>query len=201
VATKIQLCSQALTLIGAGPITTDIGPDARQVASNQLYDPCVSELLGLHRWHFATTAQQLTYVEVPLTHWASAHQVPAGTLNVNAVRVQDALIEFDRYDDQIHSDASASDVVMAELTRVVGETYWPEYFTACVRLKLAAAFATAVAKDDAMANVFEGRFIRQLGQARLLDSQGRTAGKMPVGRFATVVAGWGHGRGLRGQVD
>jgi hypothetical protein len=188
--TQISLCSQALALIGAPPITSTVGSDARQVASAQLYEPIVGDILGLHRWHFASTGVELVLLgATTATRWANKYQLPTDVLMIHGVFVNDDPIEFDRFDDQIHCDATAADDVMLEYTRRVSETFWPVYFSSCVRLKLAAAFAIAIAQDSEKANVFEGKFIRQVAAARLADSQGRTASKLPVGRFAAIVQG------------
>ena len=58
--TQLSLCAQALTLIGAGPIVTLAGQDARSVAATQLYEPIVGDILGLHRWRFCSSIVQLT---------------------------------------------------------------------------------------------------------------------------------------------
>jgi hypothetical protein len=185
---KIQLCSQASVLIGAGPITKFTGPDAREIAANTLYDPCVKELLGGHRWRFASAAYLLQRnLAAPSTRYEASYPIPPDTLSIHGVFINDTPIDFDRFDNDLHCDALATDAVYAEVTRNVDEAHWPPYFVTAVQLRLAAAFALAVAHDDSLASVFEGKLLRQLSQARLLDSQGRTNRKMPVGRMAAYV--------------
>jgi len=187
---SVGICAQALTLIGAGPISSFEGPDARSVAASQLYDPIVETLMGLHRWRFASASFELSrLVAAPTTRWEAKYTVPAGTMVIHNVIVNDCSIPFDRFDNEIHCDAQETDEVYCEVTREIAESYWPKYFVACVRLKLAAAFAIAVAHNEDRANVYEGQFIRQFTQAKLLDSQGRTAAKLQVGGLRAFVAG------------
>lgn len=197
--TQLSICNEALVLIGAGKIASLAGNDARAIASSTLYTPALEETLAAHRWRFASAAAVMTRDgAAPDTRWEASYALPAGVHVVHGVFVQDQPIAFDRFADKIHCNAAATDTVIVEVTTAVSDTLWPAYFSACVRLKLAAQFALAIAADANMASVFEGKFVRQMAQARLLDSQGRTAAKMPVGRLAAFVSG-GRGGYLRIQ--
>lgn len=188
--TKIQLCSQALVMCGASPIASLAGPSAEAIASDQLYEPAVEELIGVYRWRFATRTVLLSRLaDAPTSIYEAAYQLPADVLMVHAATVNDHLIEFDRYEGQLHCNARSSDAVYLTYSYRPGEDFWPTYFAVCVRLKLASQFAIAVASNDQLAQVYEGKLIRQLTAARLADAQGRTAAKLPVGNFRAIHGG------------
>ena len=54
-STSVQLCSRALVMIGANPITALDGTDTSTEATVaiQMYETAVSDLLSRHRWRFA----------------------------------------------------------------------------------------------------------------------------------------------------
>lgn len=181
---KFDMASQALVLVGHRPIAAFDGPSAGEIAANQLYQASVDEVLGLHRWRFATKAVQLSRLaDAPLTEWSAAYALPAEASIIHAVQIRGKDIEFDRFEDELHCDADVTDTVILIRGRRVAEEAWPPYFEAAVRLKLASVFALPVAEDANKASFYEGKFIRQLALAKTLDSQGRTAAKMPVGRL------------------
>jgi hypothetical protein len=190
VSDKVLLCSQALVMVGHPPVTTLEGPSAGQVVANTIYEATVTELLGMHRWRFATRALQLSrLVAEPVTEWDAAYDLPLECTIVHALEVNQEGIEFDRYGQELHCNAGADDVVvLVEGFRAL-EAGWPLYFESLVRLKLASIFAIAVAESEEKAGIYEGKFMRQFNQAKLLDSQGRTAAKVGVGGMARFVGG------------
>lgn len=187
---KYALASEALVLVGHKPIASFEGPSSGEIAASTLYDATVEELLGLHRWRFNAKAAQLSRLAAePVTEWSAAYELPATCMVIYAVQVRGCDIEFDRYADEIHCDADATDVVVLIYGYGAAEERWPPYFTALARSKLAAVFAIPVADSEEKASLYEGKFIRQLTNAKTLDSQGRTAAKMPVGGLARYHRG------------
>jgi hypothetical protein len=55
-----------------------------------------------------------------------------------------------------------------------------------VILQMASVFAYSVAQQEALADLFEKRALRQFTVARNLDSQSQTNRKLPVSRFLDV---------------
>jgi hypothetical protein len=81
-ASKIDLVSNALILIGDSPINTlDGNTRAQQVGSN-LYDNIVKFELTKHRWGFARKKAQLSLTtDVPADpEWQSIYQLPSDLL-------------------------------------------------------------------------------------------------------------------------
>lgn len=187
---KIKLCSEALVLIGHTPLTSLAGATAGAIAGTALYDATIDELLALHRWRFCSKAVQLDRLaDAPLTKWEAAYQIPAEAEILHGLQVNGYPIEYDRFENELHCDAQETDVVVAVYGYKAEESRWPAYFDAVVRLKLAAQFALTVTASAEIASIFEGKFVRQLTAAKLLDSQGQTARKLPVGGLARYHQG------------
>lgn len=187
---KVLLCSQALVMVGHKPITDLAGPSSGQIVANAIYDAVADEMLGLHRWRFSTRALQLSRLDVPiLTQWSAVYGLPLECTVIHAVQVNLQDIPFDRYAQEIHCDAVVSDVVSLIEGFRAEEATWPPYFQALMRLKLASIFAIAVAENEEKASLYEGKLVRQLGQAKLLDSQGRTAARIGLGGMTRFVGG------------
>ena len=66
-ATKIDLVSAALVLIGDSPINSLVGSARAQQVANSLYDSIVKNELTKHRWGFARAKAQLSLTtDVPV---------------------------------------------------------------------------------------------------------------------------------------
>jgi len=81
-ATKIDLVSAALVLIGDTPINSLIGNSRAQQVANALYDSIVQNELTKHRWGFARAKAQLALTtDTPVDQeWQSIYQLPADIL-------------------------------------------------------------------------------------------------------------------------
>jgi hypothetical protein len=190
VPNKFEMASSALVMVGSNPITSFEGIGSAEIVAANLYEPTVRELLGLYRWRFATVDDQLTRMEgAPKGRYSASYLLPADTLQLQAVQIRGCNIEFDRFNDYVRCDAGADDTVIATRTVRVGEAFWPGYFEALVRTKLAAAFAIQVADDGEKAAIYEGKALRLFAAAKNIDAQGRTARKMPAGRLRRVHGG------------
>lgn len=194
---KFSICSEALVLVGSDPITDFDSGGAGEVIAGTLYEPTVRQLLGSYRWRFSTVLVPLSRLAVPpITNFEAAYQLPATIecLTVNALRTDDMDDEdpglvFDRYEDQIHCNAEVTDKVIASITYRSSEQYWPAYFETLLRFELASSFAIPIAEDTDKANVYAGKALRYGANARSLDSQGRTARRLPVGGLARYHGG------------
>jgi hypothetical protein len=92
-ASKIQLISNALILIGDLPITSLEGNSRAQTVANNLYDNIVQNEMTKFRWGFARKKAQLDLtVSVPVgTEWQSIYQLPADLLFLIKINPQNSL--------------------------------------------------------------------------------------------------------------
>lgn len=198
--TNIDICSRALVMIGANPITSFNEGTDEAVAASNLYESTVQNALSMHPWTFAVGHVQLSRLEdEPDGKWDAAYQLPSSPdcLAVRTVMVNGYPIEFDRFEDNIHCDASTADEVILKGIFRVDEQFWPPYFQRYVTLVMAALLAESVAAKTDLANVMEDRAEKQFARARSMDSQGRTAVKFDTSRFITRRFRQGSYNGLR----
>lgn len=180
---KFQICSQASILVGGNPIAAFDQSSTEATIAETLYEDAVLDLLASYRWRFASRVVELNR-DATFTgnSWYEArYQLPSDWTCIYGVRINTNSIEFDLQGDQIYCDAEATDVVEALLGWRPNEGDFPPYFVTCLKLSLAAMFAVPIAEDPQKASYYETKFIRHFAQARSIESQGRTAMKLPVG--------------------
>ena len=113
-----------------------------------------------------------------------AYQLPADTLLVHAVTVNDAQIEYQIYGDMVYADTSTQDTVIADFTFRATEENFPSYFTIALEYGLASAFATSIARDGQLMQLMSTMADRAMLKARNIDSQQQTTRTIPQTRFS-----------------
>ena len=183
---SIDVCSRALILIGAKPITSfEDSTNEALVASNMYEDVAQSALVNT-RWRFATDQLVLNRLtDAPTGRYEAAYQMPNNSLMIHTLTVNGFNIEFQTYSDNLFCDAAGSDVVIADYTYRVTEEYWPSYFTMAVQFQLAAVFAISLARDGGLSQLMDQKGAMLMAKARGLDSQSQTTRKLDTSRFIT----------------
>lgn len=180
----IDICSRALILIGADPITSfDDGNTEALVAVNMYEDVARASLVN-SRWRFATNQAVLNLLSAaPTGRYDRAYQLPSDMLMLHAVTVNGLAIDYQVYGNKVYSDTDAADVVVADYTFRALEQNWPSYFTLAVEYALAVVFATSIARDATLAQIMQGQATNAMAKARSLDSQQQTSRKLVTSRF------------------
>ena len=98
----VAVCSRALILVGAEPITSfDDGNNEALIASNMYEDVARSSLLNT-RWRFSTNQAVLNRLsDAPTGRFDAAYQLPSGWLMTHVVTVNDTPIEYQTYGDKL----------------------------------------------------------------------------------------------------
>ena len=176
---KIDICNQGLVLIGANTIASFTDNNVESKVSNQLYETTLKAMLTKARWRFATKQAQLSKSATdPLDKWDSAYQIPSEAILIHTVTVSDNVILYDRYNEFLYTNTSASDVVVCHYTFQPHEQEFPEYFTQALVFELASLFAGAVARNDSLSLLYQRRAQQQLVTARSMESQTQTTRKL-----------------------
>lgn len=187
---KFEICSRALIRVGGQKITSFEGVGAESVTAYTLYEPAVRALLSKYRWRFSSRQQVLTRQDTGGdARWSARYQIPSEAMNIHAITINDAPIDFDRYENWIYCDAMDTDTLVMDYTYRALEAYWPGYFDTTLELRLASDFAVPIADDLDKASYYQQLFLREFAVAKQMDAQGRTARKMPVGRLARFAGG------------
>ena len=183
-SSPVDVCSRALIMIGADPITSfDDGNNEALIASNMYEDIARASLVNT-RWRFATNQVILNRLtEVPTGRYDAAYQLPSGLLMTHAVTVNDNPIEYQTYGDKLFNNASSSDELVLDFTYRAEEQYWPSYFTVAVEYELAVVFAVGLARDQQLAQLMSQQAIAAMTKARNLDGQQQTTRKLITNRF------------------
>lgn len=183
---SVDICSRALILIGAEPITSFDDGSTEALVSVNMYEDFARAALVNTRWRFATNQSVLNLLsDEPTGRYDHAYQLVNGTLMVHAVTVNDLQINYQIYGDKIFADTADSDVVIADYTYRPDEQYWPSYFTVAVELGLANLFATSIARNASLAQLMSTSAERAMAKARSIDSQQQTTRRIPTSRFIT----------------
>jgi hypothetical protein len=180
----IDVCSRALILIGAEPITSfDDGNNEALIASNMYEDIARSALVNT-RWRFATNQAVLNRLsEAPTGRYDAAHQLPSGWLMTHAVTVNDYPIEYQTYGDKVYSNSALTDELVLDYTYRASEEDWPSYFTVAVEYELAVVFAIGLARDQGLAQLMTQQSALAMTKARNLDGQQQTTRKLTTNKF------------------
>lgn len=182
----IDICSRALILIGAEPITSFEDDTTEGLVSSNMYEDIARSNLTSTRWRFSTNQAVLNRLsEAPTGRFKAAYQLPSGYLFVHAVTVNDFQIEYDIYGDKIFCDAGTQDQLIIDYTYRAEEQDWPSYFSVCVEYAMATVFSTAIARDQGLANLMNQQYNIALAKARSIDSQQQSTRKLITSRFIT----------------
>lgn len=180
----VKIASRASILIGGDAIQSFTDGTTEADVANNIYEDVVQSCLTRTRWRFATNQQQLgRLTDAPTGRFDAAYQLPADTLMVNAITVEDLPIKYDIYGNKAFCNADSADVVIADYIFRVTEENWPAYFILGVEFFLASIFAVSVARDGALSSAMELKAEQQMRKARTLDSQQQTTRKLNTSRF------------------
>jgi hypothetical protein len=182
----VDVCSRALILVGAEPITSfDDGNNEALIASNMYEDVARASLLNT-RWRFSTNQAVLNRLsDAPTGRFDAAYQLPSGWLMTHVVTVNDTPIEYQTYGDKLFCNEAASSELVLDFTYRANEQGWPSYFTIAVEYELASVFAVSLARDQSLAQLMTQQAATSMMRARNLDAQQQTTRKLSTSRFIT----------------
>jgi hypothetical protein len=182
----IDICSRALILIGADPITSFDDDTTEALVASNMYEDVARAQLCATRWRFATEQSTLALLaDAPTGRFDVAHQLPTNLIMLNAVTINDNPIDYTIYGDMVFSNASSNDSLVADYIYRADEVEWPSYFTIAVEHMLASIFATSIARDAALAGLFEQKADTMMRKAKTIDAQQQITRRLTTSRFIT----------------
>jgi len=165
-ASDIDISSNALTMIGAGSITSFDDPGAGAASAKTLYEPLLEALLTENYWRFAMKKQSLNRLsQTPLNEFKYAYQIPTDSLKIEKVYPR---ISYKIYRDLIYTDASSIEI---DYVFKPDTSSLPAYFVLALTYKLASEFALSVTDDTQKNALYEGKHMAQLAKAFTADAQ------------------------------
>jgi len=175
VITKVDVCSRALVMMGADPISSFTDGTTESDAASHLYDDTVANELSSYPWSFSKKQEQLSRVTAaPQANFTAQYIRPADCLRIDRLTSNDWDVPFRTVGDRLLCNASDEEVLTATYTANIAVSEWPPYFLTLVELRLAAIFCTAVAQKADIADYFEKRADVQMRQAKHADASAQT---------------------------
>ena len=157
-SSPIDVCSRALILIGADPITSFDDNSNESLIAVNMYEDIARSALVNSRWRFSTNQVVLNrWAEAPTGRYDAAYQLPSGWLMTHAVTVNDTPIEYQTYGSKLFCDESSTSTLILDYTYRADEQDWPSYFTIALQYELASAFAVGLARDQGLAQLMSSQ--------------------------------------------
>jgi len=166
-ATKFDIVSQALLLIGEQPISSFSEGVSGLVASN-LYDTTRDSFLTQTRWRFAVGKKQLSQlVATPLNEWKYAYQLPSDMLMPISVYPK---ARYEIYEDKLytHQNTIELDYIFRP-----DEAAFPAYFIEALAARLAEKFAIPITNNQTLREAMQVTAQDSYRSAAYKDAQGR----------------------------
>ena len=184
---KFDICNKALVLVGANTISSFTQNTTESKVANQLYESTLENLLTRCRWRFASKQAQLSKNSSnPDARYDSSYALPSDAHIIHTVTVGDDIIKYDRYGQNLFTNTTSSDTVIADYTFQPSESIFPPYFKQTLVFELASLFAGAIARNDQLSELYHKRSIAQLAIAKATDGQAQTTRRLNVDRFRNV---------------
>lgn len=180
--TKVSICNEALSMIGAKPIQSfeDNTENARRCAS--VYDSSRRALLRMHPWSFAKKRVQLAPVS---THpsFGYGHSFP---LPRDFIRVIDAgEINYEIESRHILADTNLINLVYVSDND--NEQLWDSLFSECMALYLVRKLAKPITGSQAEADSAWQQLQSLLKQARAINGQERPAQDFAADYYPNLI--------------
>lgn len=170
-ATNIEICSNALVLIGDKPISTfasDQGPRA-DVASN-LFNNIRDATLRMHPWNSSRKRVSLApLADAPAFEWSYQMQLPADFIRLVSIGETGENIFYEIEDGKILTDETEIKLKYIYRNEVVSS--YDALLTQALIAHCAWAFAYPLAKSQALRDGMEKYLQQTLQQARTINGQ------------------------------
>lgn len=166
--TPVDICSNALTLLGGQTIASLDEGSAGAEISKQLFEGTYHSMLSEYRWHFATRSLSLSKLSDPTgNHFTNKFLIPSDCLYVT----QCTSNPYEIYEDEIYANAeeiTIEYIFAPKLNRL------PAYFIKALQYKLATEFAIPLTTSTQKAQVYDALYEKQVKKARFIDATSRT---------------------------
>ena len=167
-ASDIDICSNALLLIGEEVRASFSATSHGATVAANLYPETYKALLAEHPWSFATKEQQLSRLTATPDDefgYDYAFQMPSDCLRVWYVAPMNNHLIVDNL---IYSNETS--LFMRYLYQVP-ESRLPAHFVKALEYKLASEFSVSITEDFQKAGYYEQKYMMALSKAKSIDSQ------------------------------
>lgn len=184
VALDLQICTNALLLLGADEINSfeDESQEAKLCAA--LYERTVRAMLELYPWRFSMKQASLNKVVgfTPISGYQYAFALPTDRLR--AVFKPYTTLDYRIVGDKIYC---SSNEFKMEYQYRAPEVVWSESFARAVEFDMARALAVALLEDDSRADRYEKLMRQQLQRAKSVDGQQQAGDMLEDSQFSLIA--------------
>lgn len=167
-ASKIDLISRAMLLLGTPSLNSLTSGESRANTAAALYDSTYESLLTTNRWRFAHQRQVLSkLVTAPAHTYQYAYQVPSDMLMPESVYPRS---DYEIYGDKLYSNMNT---VTLDYISKPAETKLPAYFQKVLEYRLAVEFCVPITENRNLKETLKADYIGALQGAMWADAQGR----------------------------
>ena len=191
-ADRIDNANKACLGAGVNTIISFTQGTSEAIFCDEWYELITRSELSLYKWRFATKTIDLTtslLAGEPDTRFNTRYQLPNDVLSVDTILVGDAPIEYDRYQDQIHTNDTSGDTVVIKYRFRADETLWSPYFTLLVVYRLATMLSFSIARKDDIAASMKGLADEHWRRAKTEDAQAQTNQKVNLRKIVRARGG------------
>lgn len=194
-ADRIENSNLACLGAGVNPITSFSQGTAESIFCSKWYEVITEAELSLYKWRFATKTFDLTpllLAEVPETRFDTAYQIPNDVLSVDTVLSDEELprpIEYDRYQDQIHTFKTGDEAVFLKYRFRADESLWNPYFKLLVVYRLATMLSFSIARKDDIAASMKNLADEHWKKSKTEDAQAQTNQKVNLRKLVRARGG------------
>ncbi len=173
-ASDVEICNQALDMVGAQTIAALDEASAGGRACQRLYPQARDALTALHPWRFAAMREALALLdEPPPADWSLVYALPSGCLTPRYLEAPSGLQHGPSTRFEVRADKLLTDLAQAVLiyTRRVEEAglFDPLFVESLVAL-LAVRLGAALRVDGELVLEAQRSYQLALGQARARDA-------------------------------
>jgi len=190
-ADRIANSNKACLGAGVNVITSFSQGTTEAIFCNEWYELITRAELSLYKWRFATKTADLgsPLAGIPDTKHNVAYQMPNDVLSVDTVLVGETPINYDRFQNQIHTTDTGNDTVIIKYRFRADESLWNPYFQLLVVYRLATMLAFSIARKDDVAASMKGLADEHWRKAKTEDAQAQTNQKVNLKKIVRARGG------------
>ena len=168
---KVNIISNAISLLGHAPISSLINQDNMVVAAEQAFDMLYPGVIAQNNWRFATQIQQLSQsIEIPPDPWHAVYLLPAGWLKT--IRVYPNIYVWDIYENsKIYAQFNGTWFMEYTFTPDIEKL--PAHFVQYFVYEIAAYLALSSAQQTAFYSVLEAKRTSSYAMCAAIEAQNR----------------------------
>ncbi len=173
-ASDVDICNQALDMVGAATIVSLGEASAGGRACQRLYPQARDALLAIHPWRFAMARQALArFDEAPPADWSLVYALPNGCLVARYLEATSGLRQGPTTRFEVRADRLLTDLADAVLVftrRVEQAGDFDPLFVESLSALLAVRLGAALRVDSDLMREAQRNYQLALGQARAVDA-------------------------------